>query len=99
MSLDWYDCGPLSEALKAAGMPEDVLEWDTTDSTKDSGKHDCTDEHAFYVDPENTSEGYWIQTSCSYNNGIQSAYSDGKRYARAEVEKMVKVWEYSEVPQ
>lgn len=85
-SLDWYECGPLSEALKEAGMPEDALEWEKKDAEESGGKHDCTDCNAFYADPDAPETGYWIQTSRSYYDGIRSAHSDGIRYRRTMVE-------------
>ncbi|ATN92967.1 hypothetical protein HOT36_gp37 [Ralstonia phage RPSC1] len=94
-AFDWYDGLPREAALAAAGMPERVLDWDTVDGEEWGGKHDCTNANDFYIDPERPDEGYWIQTSYSYDNGIQSAYSDGIRLRRmmVEVTKMEPAYE------
>lgn len=95
-AFEWYDYGPnLGEKLLAAGLPEDLLEWDTVDVEESGGKHDCTDSNAFYMDPEDPDTGYWVHTSCSYNNGLQSVYMDTGKLRRkmVEVTKMEPAYE------
>lgn len=97
--FEWYEgkgghwrVGP---ALVVAGLPEDLLEWDIKDLEETAGKHDCTDQAGFYEDPEAPGTGYWVNSTCSYNNGIQSVYMDTGKVRRVmkEVTKMEPAYE------
>lgn len=81
--FSWYDgSGPLTDALKKAGLPEYVGEWNVLDKEEIAGKHDCTDWAGFYEDPDELGTGYYAQGSTSYNNGLQSLYIDDTRKHR-----------------
>jgi len=95
-AFDWYGYGPsLSASLVAAGLPEELGEWDIKDREESGGKHDCTDFNGFAEDPDEPGTGYYVGGTQSYNDGLQSFYiGDTRKMRRVLVEKVLTVPDY-----